>query len=332
MSKKVKTEKPKKEKKEMTEENKIIANQMIKAATAVVCAAALCFSISSSVGKMSDAMVKSAEASAKSGASQSSSESYSDSSSDTVSSDSISDSSTDTETPADSSSDTSSDTTSDSSASADTGNAGSAVEAKTEAAKKDPNGTPQSKAEIIAYCNKALNDAKAAKVGYTKTFVRKGGDNLPSIVSSVIAQNKTTTAKKGDAKIVDDFPAAGFEWSSKLRESDVKSADLKTNGQYYEITLKLIDETNPAKGEASSYGRVMSVIDANDAKEMVSAVKTINMNYHDGYVYAKVDSKTGKLVKAEFSAAADINATLSIIGDLSAQNLISTETFTDIQW
>lgn len=332
MSKKIKAEKPKKEKKEMTEAEKIIGSQMVKAATAVVCAAALCFSINSSVGKMSEAMVKSAEASAKSGTSQSSSESYSDSSSGTVNADSIQNSSTDTDAPADSSSDTSTDTADSNTTSSDSGNTGSAAESKTEAAKKDPNGAPQSKAEIIAYCNKALNDAKAAKVGYTKTFVRKGGDNLPSIVSSAIAQNKTTTAKKGDAKIVDDFPAAGFEWSSKLRESDVKSADIKQNGQYYEITLKLIDETNPAKGEASSYGRVMSVIDANDAKEMVSAVKTINMKYHDGYVYAKVDSKTGRLVKAEFSAAADINATLSLIGDLSAQNLISTETFTDIQW
>ena len=43
---------------------------------------------------------------------------------------------------------------------------------------------------------------------------------------------------------------------------------------------------------------------------MVPGIKSINMNYHDGYVYAKVDSKTGKLVAAEFSAAADIQASL----------------------
>lgn len=323
----------KKSKKERTEADEIILKQIIKSATAVVCAAAVCTAVVSSTGKMSEALVKSAEASAT-GAVDTASEDYS---SDSGITDFGTDTSADTGTAdnTDTTADVSADTTADDPASTDTGAAtadSTVAGTKTDAAKQNTNGAPQSKAEIIAYCNKALNDAKAAKVGYTKTFVRKGGDNLPSIVSSVIAQNKTTTAQKGDANIVDDFPAAGYTWSSKLRESDVQTADIKTNGQYYEITLKLGKETNPGKGEASSYGRVMSVIDANDAKEMVSAVKTINMTYHDGYVYAKIDSKTGRLVKAEFSASADISATLSIIGDLSAQNIVSTETFTDIKW
>ena len=192
-----------------------------------------------------------------------------------------------------------------------------------------------SKAEIISYCNTALNKAKAAKVGYNKKMVRevKGStDGISPSLIKLVAANKSTTMKKGSADIKDDFPAAGYDWSSKLREQDVASATLKKNGKYYEIRLTLGREQNPAKGEASSYGRVMSVIDAAEAGNMVPGIKSINMNYHDGYVYAKVDSTTGKLVSAEFSAAADIQAKISIFGDVSVKDVVSTETFTNIVW
>lgn len=192
-----------------------------------------------------------------------------------------------------------------------------------------------SKAEIISYCNTALNKAKAAKVGYNKKMVRevKGStDGISPSLIKLVAANKSTTMKKGSADIKDDFPAAGYDWSSKLREQDVASATLKKNGKYYEIRLTLGKEKNPAKGEASSYGRVMSVIDAAEAGNMVPGIKSINMNYHDGYVYAKVDSTTGKLVSAEFSAAADIQAKISIFGDVSVKDVVSTETFTNIVW
>lgn len=76
----------------------------------------------------------------------------------------------------------------------------------------------------------------------------------------------------------------------------------------------------------------MSVIDAAEAGKMVPGIKSINMNYHDGYVYAKVDSKTGKLVAAEFSAAADIQADIRIFGNIAVKDIVSTETFTNIVW
>lgn len=316
MSKKVKKEKIKKDR------DIEISKQLVKSASAVVCAAALCISMTTAAEQLSNAKVKVAEVTPVQSASASNTSTASN------------------EVAIDTGVDTSANdydvVTADDSTATEAASEGTteAAQASTDTASKakTSNGVPSTTAEIVEYCNKALNAAKAAKVGYTKTFVRQGGDNLPSLVSNVIATNKTTTAAKGDANIVDDFPAAGYEWSSKLRASDVKSADLKQNGQYYEITLKLGTEKNPGKGEASSYGRVMSVIDENDAKELLSAVKSINMTYHDGYVYAKIDSKTGKLVKAEFSASADISATLSVIGDLTANNIKSTETFTDIKW
>lgn len=220
--------------------------------------------------------------------------------------------------------------------SADTGSSqNSSTGSSSKSTTKKTANSAMSKAEIISYCNTALNKAKAAKVGYNKKMVRevKGStDGISPSLIKLVAANKSTTMKKGSADIKDDFPAAGYDWSSKLREQDVASATLKKNGKYYEIRLTLGREQNPAKGEASSYGRVMSVIDAAEAGNMVPGIKSINMNYHDGYVYAKVDSTTGKLVSAEFSAAADIQAKISIFGDVSVKDVVSTETFTNIVW
>ncbi|MBP9989800.1 MAG: hypothetical protein KBT46_09925, partial [Ruminococcus sp.] len=316
--------------------NNEIKNQIIKSATAILCVAALSITSVQTVDKLveakaslgtSTASVEENTPVADNGSDVSSNENNTVDTQNEVADDTQEN--TDN-TAADESSDTqSSDTGSSTGSKSDAPKNNSS---KSDNTKKASSNIPSSKAEIINYCNTALNKAKAAKVGYSKKFVRKGGDNLPSAVAKIIAADKNTTMKKGSNDIIDDFPAAGYSWSSKLRENDVASATLTQSGQYYDIVLKLGKETNPGKGESSSYGRVMSVIDANDAKGMLPGIKSINMSYHDGYVKARVDSKTGKLVSAEFSATADIEASVAVFGDLKANNLISTETFTNIIW
>ena len=195
---------------------------------------------------------------------------------------------------------------------------------------------PSTKAEILNVLNNSLNNAKKAKPGYKKHHVMQAKGNIsgiPSWLVSLVTKDKTTTMAKGGDN-TDDFPAAGFAWSSKLTVNDIKDASLKQSGDNYEITVKLGTEKNPSKGTGSSYGKVMSVIDSNEAAEMVgkTVLKSIDMTYHDGYVKATVNSKTGKLVSAEFSAAADIQAKLLAIGDISVTDIVSTETFTDFKW
>lgn len=305
--------------------------QLIKSAAAVLCVASICVSAIISTNKIA--------ATIKDTAVPASVQSGDVSQNDGVPSDGIIDSGTGFEAVTDASGaeQTEAPQSGDNqSPSADTGSSqnsstGSSSQSTT---KKTANAT-MSKAEIINYCNTALNKAKAAKVGYNKKMVRevKGStDGISPSLIKLVAANKSTTMKKGSADIKDDFPAAGYDWSSKLRDQDVASATLKKNGKYYEIRLILGKEQNPAKGEASSYGRVMSVIDAAEAGNMVPGIKSINMSYHDGYVYAKVDSTTGRLVSAEFSAAADIQAKISIFGDVSVKDVVSTETFTNIVW
>lgn len=305
--------------------------QLIKSAAALLCVASICVSAIISTNKIATMIKDTAvPASVQTGdASQD----------DGVPSDGIIDSGTGSEVVTDANGTEQTEASQDGDNQAPSADTGSSQNSSTGSSSKNTTkktaNSAMSKAEIISYCNTALNKAKAAKVGYNKKMVRevKGStDGISPSLIKLVAANKSTTMKKGSADIKDDFPAAGYDWSSKLREQDVASATLKKNGKYYEIRLTLGREQNPAKGEASSYGRVMSVIDAAEAGNMVPGIKSINMNYHDGYVYAKVDSTTGKLVSAEFSAAADIQAKISIFGDVSVKDVVSTETFTNIVW
>lgn len=218
------------------------------------------------------------------------------------------------------------------SSSASTSSTGSANQSSS----KSESTVPSTKAEILNYFNNALNNAKAAKPGFTKHHVMESKGNvsgIPSWLVSIVNKNQTTTTEKG-ADNTDIFPAAGFAWCSKLTTNDITSATLKTNGDNYEILIKLGTEKNPAKGTTSSYGRIFSVIDAQEAANMVgkTLLKSIDMTYHDGYAKAVINSKTGKPISAEFSASADIDATILALGDVSAADIVSTETYTNFKW
>ncbi len=198
---------------------------------------------------------------------------------------------------------------------------------------KDP--SKWSTEKILEYSNTALNKVKSSKAGYTKNAVMEiKGDvsGLPEVLKKIFQTNKTTTMAKGSDN-TNDFPAAGFTWSSCLRPQDINKATLTVNGSTYDIMIKLGTEKNPGKGTASSYGRAMSVIDAEEAANMIPfGINSVNMNYHDGYIHIKVDSTTGRIMYAQLSAAADAKANLAIIGDVQADSITSTETFTNFVW
>ena len=207
------------------------------------------------------------------------------------------------------------------------------AETTTEAETEADSGAPKTKAEVIAYLNEALNAVKANRPGLTKAYKRDAaGDisGLPGWLSSIIRQNETKTYQKG-TDYTDIFPAAGYSWSSRLRESDVTKFSIEENGKYYDIRVDLGNETNPTPGETSSYGRCMSVVTV-DSAESIPGIKNVSMQYHNGYVTARVDAETNRIVRCEFSAAADVQASVSILGDISVSNIVSTETFTDFVW
>ncbi len=206
-------------------------------------------------------------------------------------------------------------------------------ETTTEEETEEESSVPKTKAEVITYLNEALNAVKEERPGLKKVYERDAaGDisGLPGWLSNIIRQNETKTYRKG-TDYTDIFPAAGYSWSSRLREIDVKDFSITQDGKYYNIRVDLGNETNPTPGETSSYGRCMSVVTVSSA-ESIPGIKNVSMNYHNGYVIARVNSETNRVVSCEFSAAADVQATVTIIGKISVSNIVSTESFTDFEW
>ena len=207
------------------------------------------------------------------------------------------------------------------------------TEEQTEAQTEEQSTAPKTKAQVIAYLNDALNAVKANRPGFTKAYKRDAsGDitGLPGWLSNIIRQNETKTYQKG-TDYTDIFPAAGYSWSSRLRESDVTKFSIEENGKYYDIRVDLGNETNPTPGETSSYGRCMSVVTVSSA-ESIPGIKNVSMQYHNGYVTARVDAETNRIVRCAFSAAADVQASVAVLGDISVSDIVSTETFTDFVW
>lgn len=205
----------------------------------------------------------------------------------------------------------------------------------TTAKPKDEGPSSWSTAEILDYSNKALDKVKSAKAGYTKHAVMNiNGDvsGVTDALKKLFQKDETTSMSKGSDN-TNDFPAAGYSWSTKLRPEDIASAKIKVEGSSYHIRIDLGTEKNPGKGTASSYGRAVSVIDAAEAANILPfGINSVDMTYHDGYIYIIVDSKTGRVTFAEFSAAADAKADLAVIGVVQADSITSTETFTNFIW
>ncbi len=201
----------------------------------------------------------------------------------------------------------------------------------TTSAKSD---VPQTKSEIVEYCNKALNRVKVANPGYTKRTLMDVNDDtsaFPDWIVNIVRKDETSTMSKGKNNI-DDFPVNGETWASKLRAQDVESATLKQNGTTCEILIKIGTEKNPGKGTLSRHGRIMSVIDAAEAKQMLAVLKSIDMTYHDSYALVKIDSTTGNVIYAKFEGTADLDVDISLLGQFHVKNITKSSEFTKFVW
>ena len=153
--------------------NNETGKQLIKSATAVLCVASVCISTVISTGKIADT-IKSTASSAQVQQSNSSFDG------DTQTDEAVIDNGTGADIAVDPSATEQTDAAQpDSTEAADTGSSssqqssGSSSSGSQSAAKQNSASKEMSKAEIINYCNTALNKAKAAKVGYNKKMVRE---------------------------------------------------------------------------------------------------------------------------------------------------------------
>lgn len=190
---------------------------------------------------------------------------------------------------------------------------------------------PATKAEIVAYFNKAINGVKPSAKSVTRvseTNYRSGKiTGVPSIVDKLVGgidsfvdgqlkkSSKGSETFSNSAAIKANFPVENESWSSKLTANDVASATCTEAGGVYTITIKTVaDKASSNVHHGSGHApKVFSVVlpsvindqfSSGVLKSVAKAFKigTAQMEYPSGTVTVKVDAKTSRVINATYDA------------------------------
>ena len=190
---------------------------------------------------------------------------------------------------------------------------------------------PSTKAEIVAYFNKAINDVKPNAKSVTRvseTNYRSGKiTGVPSIVDKLVGgidsfvdgqlkkNSKGSETFSNSAAIKANFPVENESWSSKLTANDFASATCTEAGGVYTITIKTVaDKASSNVHHGSGHApKVFSVVlpsvindqfSSGVLKSVAKAFKigTAQMEYPSSTVTVKVDAKTSRVINATYDA------------------------------
>lgn len=226
-----------------------------------------------------------------------------------------------------------------------------ASEETTEAA----NAMPQSKEEIVAYFNTAINNvkpnSKSIKSNYMIHAVAGEVTGVPNIIDTVLGgtgnfisgfmgadDSKANVTWTSAADKNAFFPVEGETWASKLTAADVKDAKIVEKDGKWLIRITTVADgvsSNIAhgKGHAPKAFNVVlpAVVDENipGAVAKIFSIGTTEMNYPSSTVTVTVDPATGNVVHANYMMYWTINIHL---GDDVVVLPFSTENDYDINW
>ena len=201
-------------------------------------------------------------------------------------------------------------------------------EKTTEEAKK----APQTKEEIVAYFNEAVNkvktDAKSVTKNYSKISLN-GSMTLPSSISGILRllggadefvggqlekNSQTTPETYTGAQIKAKYPVENESYGSKLTAADVKSATCTEKDGKYTITVTTVADAKSAsvahgQGHAPKAFNVPlpGTINENIPGVATGIVGTAAMNYPSSTAKIVVDAKTGNVISADYDIYWTIN-------------------------
>lgn len=274
-------------------------NTIIKSATAVICAAALCISATSAVGTYCEASKKAAELNAAAAASYQ--QAGSSSSGSSGSGDVVTPAGDDTTTPEDNTTPAEGEETT--AAAEGTTDAGSKTPAKTISLTSGLNSTNVN--EVFQYYKLVANHNKKKPGQYiTKMTLESldgGSGGVGKLISAIEPIGKKALAKNSTAG--DNIPGT----LDKIQVSDWQDAKAVNDGKYTTITINLVPQTDGANGKSNqgTVGRSIGVLDGVQTAldEMGGAVSAdfangkFALKYDHAYIKVKVENSTGNLVK-----------------------------------
>ncbi len=195
-----------------------------------------------------------------------------------------------------------------------------AEESTTEAA----NAMPQSKEEIVAAFNTAVNsvkaDAKSVKRSYSKISLN-GTPVLPGVVDGILkllggAENflndQLSKNSKGAETYTGDqikavYPVEGESYASKLTAADVKEAKITEKDGKWVIRISTVDDGKSdsikhGEGHAPKAFNVVlpGIVNDNIPGVATSLVGLSTMNYPSSTCTVTVDPATGRAITADY--------------------------------
>lgn len=193
-----------------------------------------------------------------------------------------------------------------------------------------------SKAEQLAYFNKAVNKVRTGKPGYKKDYsqiisnltftgvVKAAQGIIDDVVSDLTGADPTKTQKKGDDNR-GDFLSEITPY--ELRNSDVASISSKKSGNNWVITVKIIEETNPAKPTGSANARAYPIASRQEVLDSITGVSSAisadankaTLKYNSGNISLTVNDK-GQVIACNFGFK--VNA---VANDVKIISIISTD-------
>ena len=217
---------------------------------------------------------------------------------------------------------------------------GKPVVAPTQGSSNQGDGTvaaskPSTKAEIVEYFNKAINDVKPHSKSitrkYLKHYVAGTVTGVPSMVDKVLGgtdkfiNDQMAKQALGTATFTSvadknaNFPVENESWSSKLTAADVKSATCTESNGVYTIVIKTVDDpatTSGAHGTGHA-PKAFSVVPASvisdnipGAVAKIFSIGTVTVAYPSSVVTVTVDVATGHVKTAKYTSYWTINIPL----------------------
>lgn len=182
---------------------------------------------------------------------------------------------------------------------------------------------PQTKEEIVAYFNTAINKAKSNSKSITSNYMKHAvageitgmPSALASIGQTVIEDNmgedegmkNVTWTLAADKNAF--FPVENETWASKLTADDVKSATITENNGKYTIIITTRDDArseNHKHGEGhapKAFNVVLPVLINENIPGIVKTmfgVKPASVAYPASTVKVTVDAATGNVISANY--------------------------------
>ncbi len=200
-----------------------------------------------------------------------------------------------------------------------------------DSSKNDPN-VMDTTEEIVAYFNKNANRVKTEATKVVKNYEdREVGeiDAPPALmtltkiidIDKIMADDTEPMEFTTREEIVENFQVPKQSYVSCVTVNDVESATCKDEGNYYIITIKVKDQSNPVVGKGT--GSVFDVVEAEEVEAKAEGiVDDFTTEYYDCVVVAKFEKSTNRMVHANYMTPMKLNV---VIGKSKASMEMSFE-------